>query len=442
MARKRDLTRLDLRRTILVTLPFMGALTFWQAYDGLIPLMLKNTFGMGDTVTGFFMALDNILALFVLPLVGSLSDRTHTRWGRRTPYIVAGASVAAVLTPLIALANRWQNLPLFLTALLAVLVALSVYRSPSVALMPDVTPRPLRSKADALNSLMAAVGGVVVLVGISVLVPEEKNPDYVPIYLVIAGMLAATTVAFAALFHEPAEVAAMHAESLELGIDEDAETAAAARSQERETDPERRRSLAGVLLVVFFWYLSNNAVTSGISRYAEAMWGMQGGAYAQVQTVATVAALVAYMPMANLSLRVGRKRTTYVGLALMVVGCVTIRAVGGFSPVIYALSAVFGVGVATVSLTVYPMVMELATEKSTGRYTGYYYTVSMAAQILTPILSGALMQFVGYEQLYVYAAACAALGFVPLAFVRHGDTMTLDEVARRQREVEDGDKGD
>ncbi len=428
----RDLTKLDLRRTILVTLPFMGALTFWQAYDGLIPLMLKNTFGMGDTLTGFFMALDNILALFLLPLVGTLSDRTRTRWGRRTPYIVVGASVAAVLTPLIALANRWQNLPLFLVALLAVLVALSVYRSPSVALMPDVTPRPLRSKADALNSLMAAVGGVVVLVGIAVLVPAEKNPDYVPVYLVIAGMLALTTIAFAALFREPAEVAAMHAESLELGIDEDAQAATDTGGKEREADPGRRRSLLGVLLAVFFWYLSNNAVTSGISRYAEVMWGMAGGAYAQVQTVATVAALVAYMPMASLSMHVGRKRTTYVGFALMVVGCLAIRAVGGFSPVVYVLSAVFGIGVATVSLTVYPMVMELATERTTGRYTGYYYTVSMAAQIVTPILSGALMQFVGYEQLYVYAAACAALGFLPLAFVRHGDTMTVEEVARRQ----------
>ena len=152
----RSLTSLDWRRTVLVTLPFMGALTFWQAYDGLIPLMLKNTFGLGDTATGFFMALDNILALFMLPLTGYLSDKLDTKWGRRTPFIVVGSLIAALLIPMIAIANTWKNLPLFMAALVLTLFALSTYRAPSVALMPDVTPRPVRSKADAFNSLTAA----------------------------------------------------------------------------------------------------------------------------------------------------------------------------------------------------------------------------------------------------------------------------------------------
>ena len=405
----RSLTKLNMRRTVLVTLPFMGALTFWQAYDGLVPLMFKNTFGMGDTLTGVFMSLDNVLALFMLPLMGALSDRTTTRWGRRTPFIVVGALLAAALTPLIAVANAMHNLPLFVTVLVATLVVLSIYRSPSVALMPDVTPRPVRSKADAFNSLMAAVGGVIVLVAIALLVPAEENPDYIPVYLVISFMLLVTTIIFMVFFREPKEVAAMHRESAELGIPEDEIEASDEGGKERETDPVKRRSLVCVLVCVFFYFMSNNAVTSGISRYADVVWGMAGGSYAQVQTVATLAAIVAYMPMAELSCKIGRKVTTYIGIALMVVSPLLISGATGFSAIIYVWVALFGIGMATVSLTVYPMIMELASANSTGRYTGFYYTASMSAQVVTP---------------------------VPLLFVKNADSLTMDEVRERQAAAE------
>ena len=316
----RSLTSLDWRRTILVTLPFMGALTFWQAYDGLIPLMLKNTFGLGDTATGFFMALDNILALFMLPLTGYLSDKLDTKWGRRTPFIVVGSLIAAFLIPMIAIANTWKNLPLFMAVLVLTLLALSTYRAPSVALMPDVTPRPVRSKADAFNSLMAAVGGVFILVAISVLVPAVDNPDYRPVYFVISGMVILTTIIFVVCFNEPKEVAAMHRESAELGIPEEEIDASDEGGKERETDPTIRRSLLCVLVCVFLYFMSQNAISSGFSRYADAVWGMQGGSYAMVQTAATLAALVAYMPMASVACHIGRKRTTYIGLAFMVLG--------------------------------------------------------------------------------------------------------------------------
>lgn len=432
----RSLTKLNMRRTILVTLPFMGALTFWQAYDGLVPLMFKNTFGMGDTLTGVFMSLDNVLALFMLPLMGALSDRTTTRWGRRTPFIVVGALLAAALTPLIAVANSMRNLPLFVTVLVATLVVLSIYRSPSVALMPDVTPRPVRSKADAFNSLMAAVGGVIVLVAIALLVPAVENPDYIPVYLVISFMLLVTTIIFMVFFREPKEVAAMHRESAELGIPEDEIEASDEGGKEREADPVKRRSLVCVLVCVFFYFMSNNAVTSGISRYADVVWGMAGGSYAQVQTVATLAAIVAYMPMAELSCKIGRKVTTYIGIALMVVSPLLISGATGFSAIIYVWVALFGIGMATVSLTVYPMIMELASANSTGRYTGFYYTASMSAQVVTPILSGAVMQFVGYQYLYIYVAICAAISAVPLLFVKNADSLTMDEVRERQAAAE------
>ena len=358
------------------------------------------------------------------------------RWGRRTPFIVVGALLAAALTPLIAVANAMHNLPLFVTVLVATLVVLSIYRSPSVALMPDVTPRPVRSKADAFNSLMAALGGVIVLVAIALLVPAEENPDYIPVYLVISFMLLVTTIIFMVLFREPKEVAALHRESAELGIPEDEIEASDEGGKERETDPVKRRSLVCVLVCVFFYFMSNNAVTSGISRYADVVWGMAGGSYAQVQTVATLAAIVAYMPMAELSCKIGRKVTTYIGIALMVVSPLLISGATGFSAIIYVWVALFGIGMATVSLTVYPMIMELASANTTGRYTGFYYTASMSAQVVTPILSGAVMQFVGYQYLYVYVAICAAISAVPLLFVKNADSLTMDEVRERQAAAE------
>ena len=202
--------------------------------------------------------------------------------------------------------------------------------------------------------------------------------------------------------------------------------------KERETDPTIRRSLLCVLVCVFLYFMSQNAISSGFSRYADAVWGMQGGSYAMVQTAATLAALVAYMPMASVACHIGRKRTTYIGLVFMVVGCLLISLSTTFSPIVYLWTILFGIGTATVSLTIYPMIVELASTQTTGRYTGYYYTASMAAQVITPILSGAVMQFVGYAQLYLYGATFAALAIIPVLFVRHGDTLTMGDVRERQ----------
>ena len=140
--------------------------------------------------------------------------------------------------------------------------------------------------------------------------------------------------------------------------------------------------------------------------------------------------------MAELSCKIGRKVTTYIGIALMVVSPLLISGATGFSAIIYVWVALFGIGMATVSLTVYPMIMELASANTTGRYTGFYYTASMSAQVVTPILSGAVMQFVGYQYLYVYVAICAAISAVPLLFVKNADSLTMDEVRERQAAAE------
>lgn len=426
--KERNLRSLDMRRTLLVTLPFAGALAFWQAYDGIIPLILRDTFHLGDTLAGAVMALDNVCALFLLPFFGSISDRCHSRLGRHTPFILVGSLLAALLIPLLAVADQMRSLPFFFTVLCLVLVVLSSYRSPCVALMPDVTPRPIRAKADAFNSLMAAASGVVILISISLAVPDVEHPNYMPVFLIISAIIILCTVLFAVFFREKKAVEKMHTESLAMGISEADMDASDEGGKEKETDAVVRRSLLGILLCVFFYFMASNAVTSAFSKYASQVWGAGGGSFANFQLVATMVTLISYMPMANISCRIGRKLTTYIGIGLMCFGGFCIFMTQGYSPLIYVFVSISGVGMGTVATTIYPMIMEVASEKTTGRYTGYYYTASMSAQIITPILSGAVMEFIGYRYLYLYAIVCALLAALPLAMVQKGNTILLKDL--------------
>lgn len=430
MSRKkqRNLGSLDWRRTLLVTLPFAGALAFWQSYDGIIPLILRDTFHVGDTLAGAIMALDNVCALFLLPLFGSISDRCHSRLGRRTPFIIIGSLLAALLIPLLAAADRLVNLPMFFCALCLLLVVLSSYRSPCVALMPDVTPRPIRAKADAFNSLMAAAAGIVVLVSISLTVPDVEHPSYLPVFLIVSGLIVLCTVAFVLFFREKKAVDEMHRESIAMRIPVEEIDASEEGGKEKESDPTVRKSLVAILLCVFFYFMASNAVTSAFSKYASQVWGAGGGSFANFQLVATLVTLISYMPMAALSCRIGRKITTYIGIGLMCLGGLCIFLTQGYSPMVYVWVSISGIGMGTVATTIYPMIMEVASERTTGRYTGYYYTASMSAQIITPILSGAVMEFIGYRYLYLYAIACAILAALPLFFVQKGNTILLKDL--------------
>lgn len=430
MSRKkqRNLGSLDWRRTLLVTLPFAGALAFWQSYDGIIPLILRDTFHVGDTLAGAIMALDNVCALFLLPLFGSISDRCHSRLGRRTPFIIIGSLLAALLIPLLAAADRLVNLPMFFCALCLLLVVLSSYRSPCVALMPDVTPRPIRAKADAFNSLMAAAAGIVVLVSISLTVPDVEHPSYLPVFLIVSGLIVLCTAVFALFFREKKAVDEMHRESIAMRIPVEEIDASEEGGKEKESDPIVRKSLVAILLCVFFYFMASNAVTSAFSKYASQVWGAGGGSFANFQLVATLVTLISYMPMAALSCRIGRKITTYIGIGLMCLGGLCIFLTQGYSPMVYVWVSISGIGMGTVATTIYPMIMEVASERTTGRYTGYYYTASMSAQIITPILSGAVMEFIGYRYLYLYAIACAILAALPLFFVQKGNTILLKDL--------------
>lgn len=495
--------KLNYKRTLLVGFAFFLITVFWQAYDNIIPKILTDKFGLSQFWSGIIMALDNVLAVFMLPLFGAISDRHRGKRGRRTPFILVGTVAAAILFVGLSFADSmqltaisdisavtvedsaerdaaltelyragvtwevwtgnpngpyetslaniygdeaqfldamhredvdlthltqarqvyaWQKtcenpvvLVVFIVLLLGVLIAMATFRSPAVALMPDVTPKPLRSKANAIINLMGTAGGILVLVlGIVFGTGKPANTlmSYTGFFMTISLIMLAALAIFLWRVREP-QWAAEAAE-------EDTDTADQTVSGGRLSAPEFR-SLCFLLASVALWYMGYNAVTSKYSVYAGTVLQLD---FNLTLIVAQAAAIVSYIPVGIIASKVGRKKTILAGVLMLGIafGAAAFMGAGSNVWVMNALFALAGIGWATINVNSYPMVVELARAGDVGKYTGYYYTASMSAQILTPILSGACLDFIGMRTLFPYAAIFVALAFVTMLFVLHGDS--------------------
>ena len=415
--------KLNYKRTILIGFAFMAISAFWQVYDNIIPLILKYNFNIGDTLSGGIMALDNVFALVMLPIFGAWSDKVNTRRGKRTPFILVGTILAVVFMTMIPMAANMRSLGFFVIALLLSLMAMGTFRSPAVSLMPDVTPKPLRSKGNAIINLMGAVGGVSALVMIMFLVGEGDTPSYQPLFAGISILMVIALAVILTQVNENKFVEERIAVEKANGIDaEDEEDDEAALSGTAALPKDVKRSLTFLLLSVSFWFMAYNAVTTSFSKYATETWGMEGGGFAGALMVATVAAIISYMPVGIVSSKIGRKKVILFGVVLMA-SCFAIGAL--FKEATFTINIIFAlVGVAWASINVnsYPMVVEMCKGSDIGKFTGMYYTFSMAAQVFTPILSGFFLEHVGYWTLFPYAAVFAAIAFFTMTQVKHGDS--------------------
>lgn len=499
--------KLNYKRIILVGFAFFLIQAFWQAYDNTIPMILTNKFGMSQAWSGAIMALDNVLALFMLPLFGAISDKHHSKWGRRTPFIVVGTLIAAVM--LIALsfvdnaqlhhisdvaaiddpaaletiydreadetlltpggqkfvlsrqftkeeftqirsqitvdgaavtnpdytnyvmparqACAWDatakspvTLVFFIALLLVILVSMAVFRSPAVALMPDVTLKPLRSKANAVINLMGSAGGILVLVlGMAFATSAVRNSlmSYTGYFAVIATIMLAALVVFMLTVRENEWAAEMQQQSVELGL-EDKEEAA---TGERKLSVDEVKSLIFLLLSIVLWFFGYNAVTSKYSVYASNILHKD---YNLTLIIAQAAAIISYLPVGFIASRVGRKKTILAGVVMLTAAFTTASFMSAESPTMLmnAMFALAGIAWATINVNSFPMVVEMCSGGNVGKYTGFYYTASMAAQVATPMLSGLLMDRLGMHVLFPYAAVFTTLAFVTMLFVRHGDS--------------------
>lgn len=417
--------KLNYKRTFFIGLAFLSISGFWQMYDSIIPLMLQNTFHLGETVTGALMAMDNVLAIFLLPLFGTLSDKADTKIGKRMPFILGGTLLASIFLLLLSAADKERNLAMFLSVLFLLLLSMGLYRSPAVALMPDLTPNRLRSKANAVINLMGAVGGVYALIMIKLLVGTGERPDYLPLFISIGGlMLLAVAVLFLTVKEKKIaeELSGQGAESEEAaGKDGEGEKETAA-PEKAAMPKEVKRSMIFLLISIFLWFTAYNAVTTAFSRYTRVVWHMEGGSFADCLMVATVAAICSYIPIGNIASRAGRKKTILAGIALMSLCYFAAVFVGAYHPLVNIAFAAIGVGWAAINVNSYPMIVEMSKGCDIGKFTGTYYTFSMAAQIFTPVLSGFLLENVSYRTLFPYAFLFSALAFATMLQVRHGDS--------------------
>lgn len=420
--------KLSYGKTILVGLAFLTISSFWQLYDFIVPLILKNTYGVSDTWAGFIMSADNIFALFMLPLFGLLSDKTHTRIGRRMPFIIFGTVAAVVFMMGIPFAAHTHLLWLFMAALGLVLISMSVYRSPAVALMPDVTPKPLRSKGNAVINLMGALGGALILLLNSFLAPDTQSADanYWPIFITVAVIMAAGVLALVLTVNEPRLVKKMRQDSAAMGIDaEEASEAPEAKTTAYKMPPAVRTSMGLILVSIFLWFMGYNAVTTAFSKYSVNALGLTEGQASLILMVAVIVATVAFLPVGIISSKVGRRKSILFGVVLLTASFGTATLYTAYSPLMYVNFAMAGIAWACINVNSLPMVLEMSKGASVGKYTGYYYTFSMAAQVVTPILSGALLEHVGYFTLLPYSAIFVALAFITMLFVRHGDSRPI-----------------
>lgn len=515
--------KLNTKRTVLVGFAFFLICAFWQAYDATIPVILTNKYGMSQFWSGVIMALDNVLALFMLPLFGALSDKCKSKRGRRTPFIVVGTLVAALsLVALTAVDNaqldkiadytalddaatlsriyneqadtvlktpegeefvlkdlfneaeftkitvetvdpetgksnvtpEYTNyvapareacvaeitrsnpspLILFVSLLLVVLVSMSTFRSPAVALMPDVTVKPLRSKANAIINLMGTAGGIVVLVlGIVFATSAVRNAfmSYTVYYGVIGGLMLLSLAIFAFTVKEPAWAKQMQEDTVRYGIEEEEQ-----QEQIRKLTAGEKRSLVLILVSVALWYFGYNAVTSKYAVYAANILDMD---YNATMLLAQGAAVVAYLPAGVVASKIGRKKTILGGVTLLAVafGVASFMRAGSSALLMNLLFAMAGIGWATINVNSFPMAVELSSGSNVGKYTGYYYTASMAAQTATPLLSGYLMDNIADTVLFPYAAIFVALAIVTMSFVRHGDNKITAKTGIDAFDVED-----
>ena len=462
--------KLNYKRVILVGMAFFLISAFWQAYDAIVPLILTNHFGLPQTASGAVMSIDNILAVFMLPLFGALSDKVSTKMGKRTPFILIGTIVAVISFVALTLIDNYQlaqvvaagvpaleqgtmldaefaevvrkatveltianPLPFlgFIATLLVVLVAMATFRSPAVALMPDVTIKPLRSKANAIINLTGTAGGIIVLV-LGMVFATAKNPymQYTGYAVAVVSVMLVGLIVFMLTVKEPKWAAEMEADSIRLGL-EDAPVEDGA--PKRKLSRGELVSLLLILASVALWYIGYNSITSKYSVYATNILHFD---FNLTMIVAQAAAIVSYIPVGIISSKIGRRKAILGGIVMLATAFLIGHFIEPTTPawIMFPIFSLAGIGWATINVNSFPMVVELARGGDVGKYTGYYYTASMSAQIVAPILSGALYDLIGMRSVFfLFGCVFVVFSFVTMFFVKHGDAKIIDKKSALER---------
>ena len=448
--------KLNIRRTALIGFAFFGILLLWQVYDSWCPTFLTDLFARNiydlssselkasdpekllhvQWIVGIIMACDNLAALILLPLFGKLSDRTRTPIGKRMPYILVGTFVSALAFPFIPLFFHRNNVFGMVSMMAVVLLFMMMYRNPAVALMPDITPKPLRAKANGIINIMGYFGGAFATVlGILFVLSNYINAPVserslwtieLPFIIASVLMVISALVLFATIREN--QIEAEIRDELELG-----ERLAAVETpidDDRPMSRANRTMLLAILGAEFLWFMSDNALGTYIGNYVIYHLQSSSSATMILTILGGLASVLGFAIAGGIADRIGRKWTISTGLAITFLGLIVMcfvaptgRAVGergefAFPTLLYAVWILKGFGMALVHNCSFPMVVELCSSKKIGQFTGYYYAASMSAQTITPVLLGLVMNAtLAWRTLPVYAAVLTALSFCVFTFL-------------------------
>jgi maltose/moltooligosaccharide transporter len=395
--------KLNYGKTMLIGLGFFTVSIVWGIYNIAMPIYLDDL-GLSGVAVGSVMTIDNIFAVVFLPVFGALSDRTNTRYGRRMPYLLVGIPLSAIAFILIPV-FRASLVPIMITVI-AMNFFMSIYRAPTVALMPDFTPRQLRSKANGVINFMGGVGAVIAfLIGGFLF----RINEYLP-FAVCSAVMIVTIILMYLLIREPKEVE-----------DDKQQTDTGAASANAEKGSVM--SLVFLLLAIFFWFVAYNAVETFFSTFGEKVLNIDKSQSSFMLSVFSAMLVIFSIPSGFLASKIGRKKTILIGITVLFLVFVTMNFTMGINPyIIYVLLAIGGISWALININSYPMVVEMTSNKGIGKYTGYYYFFSMTAAIVSPILFGFIKDIVGDRFLFVYSSIAMVLAFFFMMLVKHGES--------------------
>ena len=443
--------KLNYKRTFLIGFAFFGILLLWQVYDSWCPTFLTDIFanrmyGMTTAelkvaepakilnvqwIVGIIMACDNLAALILLPIFGNLSDKTKTPIGKRMPFILLGTMVSAIAFPFVPLFFHYNNIAGMVIIMVIVLIFMMMYRNPAVALMPDITPKPLRAKANGIINIMGYFGGAFAMVlGIFLKLSDYINVTdraakmwIIEIPFVVASILMVISALVLFFTVKENKLAAELKDELELG-----EKMAAIENPVDDNGPMSKANkimLFSILGAEFLWFMSDNALATYIGNYVIYHLNSASSATNLVIIIGGVASVAGFATAGIIADKIGRKWTVSCGLGVTLLGLIlmcfvlpTGKVVGengefAIHPLLYVVGAIRGFGMSLVHNCSFPMVVELCSSKKIGRFTGYYYAASMSAQTITPVLLGLVFRFTQkWAALPVYCAIMLALSFI------------------------------
>ena len=474
--------KLNYKRTLIIGFAFFSILMVWQAYNFYCPLFLDTLLGpylekinanqYSEFIIGAIMALDNVLALFMLPIFGKLSDKTNTKYGKRMPYIILGMAATIIAFPFMAICYIAESLVGLIITMLVVLVIMNIYRSPAVALMPDVTPKPLRSTANGLINLVGYFGPILITVVnmIPFLKIGRDETSLVKLLVPVGVVLVSLIVAIVVLLININEPKILEEVKEDLDLGEKLSTTVEKVEENKELSKADKRNMWILLVAVCLWFMCFNAFETFNSMYTtkyyseytvcetmtEEMFealdedgekvvyyvlingeyekaynyedgqtyyvvpeGKSGSGVASTGTIIlTITSVITFAVAGIFAVKFGRKACVLFGIGLLAVGCFLIYILGtnfaAPSVIIYLYFVLLGIGWALINVNSYPMMVEMSSRGNIGKYTGYYYTASMLAQSFTPILLGAIIAFVPsitLKHLFLYSTVMAILAF-------------------------------